>query len=362
MTASKLDVLNGKRILVTGHTGFKGAWLTIWLCALGAKVTGFSLEPEYPNGVFVRSGIQHSIRHIIGDIRDTAALHNAFEAARPDAVLHLAAQPLVLRSYLDPRTTYETNVMGTLNVLEEIRASENCRVGILITSDKCYENNEWIYGYRETDRIGGKDMYSSSKGCAELLVSAYRHTYLAENGYARHGKLLVTARAGNVLGGGDWAENRIVPDCIRALQSGEIITLRRPRAVRPWQHVLDPLAGYLLLTVKALEGDVSVPGAWNFGPDAGSLVTVEALVQKLIAFWGGGNYICDENGSPVPESGLLSLDSSKARHYLGWRPTWGLGETVKKTVDWYKNNASSDVLALCLSQIRDYLTASGSQE
>jgi CDP-glucose 4,6-dehydratase len=355
MTASDLGVLNGKRILVTGHTGFKGTWLTIWLCALGAKVTGFALEPEYPDGVFARSGIQRSVRHIVGDIRDTATLHNAFEAARPDAVLHLAAQPLVLRSYRDPRATYETNVMGTLNVLEEIRASEHCRAGILITSDKCYENNEWVYGYRETDRIGGSDIYSSSKGCAELLVHAYRHTYLPVERYEKHGKLLVTTRAGNVLGGGDWAENRIVPDCIRALNAGETIMLRRPQAVRPWQHVLDPLAGYLLLASKALEGDVSVSGAWNFGPDADSLISVESLVQKIIAVWGSGNYVCDESGSTVPESGLLSLDSSKARQYLGWRPVWGLNDTVKKTVEWYKNNASSDALALCLSQIRDYL-------
>lgn len=355
MTSSELSLLSGKRILVTGHTGFKGSWLTIWLCALGAEVTGYSLESEHPNGVFELSDIRRSIRHIVGDIRDTAALHAAFEQARPDAVLHLAAQPLVLRAWRDPRATYDVNVLGALNVLEELRACDSCCAGIIVTSDKCYDNKEWIYGYRETDRIGGSDMYSSSKGCAELLVHAYRHTYLPSEDYDRHGKLLMTVRAGNVLGGGDWAENRIVPDCIRSLAAKETILLRRPQAVRPWQHVLDPLKGYLLLLTRALAGDSVVSGAWNFGPDFSGLVTVEQLVQKLIAAWGSGNYTCPENSSTVPESGLLNLDSCKAQHFLGWRPVWDVDATVAKTVQWYKNYASSNVLALCLSQIGEYM-------
>ncbi len=355
MTASNPEYLSGKRILVTGHTGFKGAWLTIWLCALGAEVTGYSLEPEYLNGVFALSGVQRSIRHITGDIRDAEALHAAFCASQPDAVLHLAAQPLVLRAYRDPRYTYDVNVMGTLNVLEEIRKCSSCRAGLIITSDKCYENREWFYGYRETDRIGGSDIYSSSKGCCELLVHAWRHTYLPEEDYATHGKLLITARAGNVLGGGDWAQDRIVPDCIRAFSASKAITLRRPQSVRPWQHVLDPLMGYLKLTVRALNGDASVSGAWNFGPDQSGLVTVEQLVQKLIAAWGGGHYTSDPDLSHVPETGLLNLDSGKARQLLGWQPIWSVDDTVQKTVEWYKNYASSNVLALCLSQIGEYM-------
>ncbi len=355
MTATNLEQLSGKRILVTGHTGFKGAWLTIWLCALGADVTGFSLEPEYPDGVFALSGVHRSIRHIIGDIRDNDALHAAFREAQPDAVLHLAAQPLVLRAYRDPRSTYDVNVMGTLNVLEELRRSDTCRAAVLITSDKCYENREWVYGYRETDRIGGSDIYSSTKGCCELLAHAWRHTYLPAEEYAAHSKLIVTARAGNVLGGGDWAADRIVPDCMRSLLAGETITLRRPQAVRPWQHVLDPLMGYLLLTARALSGDVSVSGAWNFGPDPGGLVCVEQLVKRLIGAWGSGEYVCDENASQVSETSLLNLDSGKARHFLGWRSVWGVDATVQKTVEWYKNYGSSDVLALCLSQIGEYM-------
>ncbi len=355
MTATNLELLAGKRILVTGHTGFKGAWLTIWLCALGAEVTGYSLEPEYPNGVFTLSGVQRSIRHITADIRDAETLHAAFLESQPDAVLHLAAQPLVLRAYRDPRSTYDVNVMGTLNVLEEIRRCDSCRAGVIVTSDKSYENREWIYGYRETDRIGGSDIYSSSKGCCELLVHAWRHTYLPAEEYANHGKLLITARAGNVLGGGDWAADRIVPDCVRALTAGEPIILRRPQSVRPWQHVLDPLMGYLRLTARALENDTSVSGAWNFGPDPSGLVTVEQLVQKLITAWGGGGYACDPDASYVPETGLLNLDSGKAHHFLDWRPVWGVDDTVQKTVEWYKNYASSNVLALCLSQIGEYM-------
>ena len=357
MTESILNVIRGKRVLVTGHTGFKGAWLTIWLCALGAEVTGFSLESEYPNSVFNLSGLQRGIRHIIGDIRDTAALHAAFTQARPEAVLHLAAQPLVRRAFEDPRTTYDVNVLGTLNVLEEMRTCEDCRAGIIITSDKCYENNEWVYGYRENDRLGGADIYSSSKGCAELLVNAYRQTYLPAREYNRHRKLLITARAGNVLGGGDWAEHRIVPDCIRALMSDEAIILRRPQAVRPWQHVLDPLHGYLLLLARAIEGDVACTGAWNFGPDFDGLITVERLVEKLIAAWGSGSYACSIHDDGIRESGLLNLDSCKARHYLGWQPVWGIDETIKKTVEWYKKDTDSDMLALCLAQIRDHINS-----
>ncbi len=356
MKETTLSAIRGKRVLVTGHTGFKGAWLTIWLCALGAEITGFSLESEYPDSIFNLSGLQRGIRHIVGDIRDAAALRSAFAQAKPQAVLHLAAQPLVLRAYQDPRTTYDVNVLGTLNVLEEIRACDDCRAGIIITSDKCYENREWVYGYREDDRLGGADIYSSSKGCAELLVSAYRQTYLPVRDYNRHGKLLITARAGNVLGGGDRAAHRIVPDCIRALTSDEAITLRHPQAVRPWQHVLDPLHGYLLLLARAIEGDAACSGAWNFGPDFDGLVTVEQLVQKVITAWGSGRYACSIHDTGIHESGLLNLDSCKARHHLGWRPVWGVDQTVQKTVAWYKNEADADILALCIAQIRDHVT------
>ncbi len=354
MLSGFFDIIRGKRILLTGHTGFKGSWMATWLLSLGALVTGYSLENEDQGSNFIRSGIKNKMGHIIGDIRDEKKLCNVFLSARPDAVIHMAAQPIVKHSFFDPRYTYDVNVMGTLNVLEQFRKSESCRAAVIITSDKCYENNEWVWGYRENDRIGGSDIYSSSKGCAELLVSSYRRSFLDEADYQKHGKLLITARAGNVIGGGDWADYRIVPDCIRSLLTGEDICIRNPEATRPWQHVLDPLFGYLLLLKKAFEGDVSSSGAWNFGPDFLSVVTVMQLVGKLISAWGSGEYSCIKPSISIPESGFLNLDSSKAKSRLNWQPIWDIDTAIEKTVEWYRNFKDVDVYSMCKDQISCY--------
>lgn len=354
MDENRFKAIKGRNILVTGHTGFKGSWLCLWLCRLGANVTGYSLENENPLSNFALTGLKHRMTHIIGDIRDRDSLKKAFEIARPDAVLHLAAQPLVREAITEPHYTYDVNVMGTLNVLEQIKACDTCEAGIIITSDKCYDNKEWVWGYRENDRLGGSDIYSSSKGCAEILVNAYRHSFPAHIGPG--GKLLVTARAGNVLGGGDWADFRIVPDCIRALRAGKTIALRNPQAVRPWQHVLEPLSGYLMLLDKALKKDESIAGGWNFGPDYDNAITVEQLVQKVIDAWGGGDYVCEKSGDNI-ESNMLNLDTCKARRYLGWSPVWAIGNTIAKTISWYKNSAESDTAALCLCQINEYMNS-----
>lgn len=346
-----LSVIQGKNILVTGHTGFKGAWLCIWLSMLGANVTGFSLDDAHPQGVFALTGLSRRLQHLTGDIRDSAALKRAFEQARPDAVLHLAAQPIVYHAIADPLHTFDVNVMGTLNMLECFRASDICQAAIVITSDKCYENKEWVYGYRETDRLGGKDIYSASKGCAELLVHAYRHSYPAA--FKDGTKLLVTTRAGNVIGGGDQADYRIVPDSIRSLKAGIPIVLRNPYSVRPWQHVLEPLSGYLKLLARALSNDHSISGAWNFAPLTDSSITVEALAQRIIKAWGEGSYQLGKS-IDLPESALLYLDSSKARRYLDWSPIWEVDTTIEKTVEWYKMSLDSDAFKLCADQIKEY--------
>ncbi len=349
--SERFSILHGKNILVTGHTGFKGSWLCLWLCALGANVIGYSLENNHPEGNFSLCGLKERMTHIVADIRDPLCLRKAFHCFRPDAVIHLAAQPIVRNAFADPRYTYDVNVMGTLNVLEQLRESESCQAGIFITSDKCYDNKEWIWGYRETDRLGGADIYSSSKGCAELLIHSYRHSYPADFGPG--GKRLITARAGNVLGGGDWGDYRILPDCIRALRNGEKIVLRNPIAIRPWQHVLEPLSGYLLLLSGALSHDEVCTGAWNFGPDFDNVASVEKLVQKVIEAWGGGSYTC-KKANGLPESELLNLDNCKARYYLGWIPVWDIDTTVRKTIAWYKNSANTDIVALCEHQIKEY--------
>ncbi len=346
--------INNKNILVTGHTGFKGSWLCLWLCMLGANVTGYSLENDDPASNFVLSDIKRHICHLTGDIRDVDSLKKAFRAAKPDAVMHLAAQPIVKHALADPRHTYDVNVMGTLNVLEEIKTCNSCKGSVMVTSDKCYSNEEWVWGYRETDRIGGHDIYSSSKGCDELLIDAYRHSYPSVFGPG--GKLLVSARSGNVVGGGDWGDYRLMPDCIRALTTGETIVLRSPQSVRPWQHVLEPLSGYLMLLEKVLEQDYRFTGGWNFGPNYKNAVTVEYLVRKVISAWGSGSYVCDESAR-IPEANLLNLDTSKARCALHWSPVWDIDTTVDKTVEWYKKSAEGDTAALCLNQIGEYSAA-----
>jgi len=329
------NIYKNKEVLVTGHTGFKGSWLSLWLTKLGAKAIGYSLEPPTEPNLFESTGLEDKFTHIIGDVRDEEHLISIFEKHQPEFVFHLAAQPLVRLSYKEPRLTYETNVMGTANVLEAVRKTRSVRVCIVITSDKCYENREWVYGYRETDPMGGYDPYSSSKGCAELITSAYRRSFFSDYGKT-HNVALSSVRAGNVIGGGDWGEDRIIPDCMRAFSEGKTITIRSPSAVRPWQYVLEPLSGYLLLGTLMYKDGARYSDPWNFGPDGESIMTAEELVKLVIKHWGGGAYTIETSDHPH-EVNLLRLDVSKACALLGWKQVYDVHEAVERTVNWYKN-------------------------
>lgn len=356
----------GKRVLVTGHTGFKGAWLSEWLLALGADVTGLALPPPTTPALFDQLGLGNRLRHIEGDIRDSALVRRVVSEAVPDFVFHLAAQPLVRLSYEQPVETYATNVMGTAHVLEAIRVAGRPCVVVAITTDKCYENKEWVHSYREEDSMGGYDPYSSSKGAAELVISAYRRSYFSES--LRHsGRApdvrLASARAGNVIGGGDWALDRIVPDCIRALQRGEPIPVRNIVATRPWQHVLEPLSGYLWLGACLANSQLSafnsqLTSAFNFGPALTSNRTVADLVQEILKHWPGR---WEDRSDPhaVHEARLLNLATDKAYHFLGWKPVWPFEQTIAQTVGWYRGDqvTGSDLHELTLSQIQAYTTA-----
>lgn len=349
------NAFEGKTVLVTGHTGFKGSWLCIWLKELGANVIGYALEPYTEEDSFVVAKVWNKITSHIGDIRDYAKLKKIFDEHQPEVVFHLAAQSLVRLSYEQPKLTYDTNVGGTVNLLECCRLTDSVRIVINITSDKCYENKEWMWGYRENDAMGGYDPYSSSKGCSELLTSAYRNSFFNLSEYKKHKRSISSVRAGNVIGGGDWREDRLVPDCIKALRNHEPVVLRSPRSVRPWQHVLEPLSGYLLLASKMYEDGEKYSGAWNFGPDHESIITVEELVKRLTKYWGSGEYKVLAKGlSKEPhEAKSLVLDASKAIHLLGWRPALSLDEALEYTVNWYKApHADYD---FCLRQIRDYV-------
>ncbi len=355
-----LNAYRGRTVLVTGHTGFKGSWLSIWLNNLGAKVIGYSLAPDSEKGNFYLSGIMDKIVDIRGDIRDYRKLNEVFKKYRPDIVFHLAAQPLVRYSYERPRYTYEVNVIGTMNVLECIRQSKDTKYGIIVTSDKCYENKEWIWGYREIDAMGGYDIYSSSKGCTEILVSSYVRSYFSTKKNKENFKIIATVRAGNVIGGGDWAKDRIVPDCINSLENNEDILIRNPISIRPWQHVLEPLSGYLMLGEKMLENESGFGEAWNFGPKQDSIVNVEEVVKIIISYWGSGSYRCDNPKSEaVHEAKILKLDINKARNYLKWEPKWSVDTAVKKTIQWYKNYKTEDVYGICTKQIKEYCIEKG---
>lgn len=352
------DFYKDKKILITGHTGFKGSWLSIWLNELGAEVMGYALEPETPNDNFVVTKLEERIHHTLGDIRNQRKINKAFQDFQPEIVFHLAAQPLVRRSYLNPTYTYDVNVMGTMSVLECMRKTESCKLGVVITSDKCYMNKEWDYGYRENDELGGKDIYSSSKSCTEILVNSYRSSYFSLENYGRtHDKILVTARAGNVIGGGDWAEDRIIPDCIRSLQNNQCIDIRNPVAVRPWQHVLEPLYGYLLLGMQGYNHGPRFSSGWNLGPDHSNCINVKELVSRVIDLWGSGSYNELTPGHEMKESTLLKLDSTKAKTYLGWYPRWDIGETLQKTVSWYQSYRDKDVYDMCCEQIKAYISS-----
>lgn len=334
-----LKEYKGKNVLITGDTGFKGSWLTIWLLKLGARVTGFGLPPKNFEDNFTVSGLHSRIKHINGNIRDFAMISDAIQEFRPDFVFHLAAQALVLDSYKDPLQTFTTNVIGTLNVLEAIRKNSGVKAAVMITSDKCYENREWLHGYRESDPLGGRDPYSASKGAAEIVISSYIHSFFHEN----NAPAVASVRAGNVIGGGDWAENRIIPDCIRSLKQNRPIEIRNPHSVRPWQHVLEPLYGYLLLG-SALSGPdgKTFCGPWNFGPHPCNTVTVEALVQEIIRKWGGGSYHINESEQKYKESNMLALDITKAIHLLKWYPALSLKKSVQFTIDEYQIEGLSE--------------------
>ena len=352
------EIYRGKRVFVTGHTGFKGSWLSIWLKKLGAQVIGYSLEPPTTPNNFEACDLESKITHLHGDIRDLEHLQAVFEKYNPEIVFHLAAQPLVRLSYAEPHATYETNVMGTINVLEAVRETESVRVVVNVTSDKCYENKEWVWGYRENDPMGGHDPYSSSKGCAELITSAYLRSFFSRDDHEnKHNVALASVRAGNVIGGGDWGEDRLIPDCIRALSQGKEIVIRNPDAIRPWQHVLEPLSGYLLLGAKLWYNGTRHSGAWNFGPTDGEVWTVEDVVKDIIRLWGKGSYRVDSQGNPH-EAHWLKLDCSKARIDLQWEPRYSVKKALEKIIEWYsmfyQGSNAADMLKFTQKQIENY--------
>jgi CDP-glucose 4,6-dehydratase len=351
------NIYRGKRVFITGHTGFKGAWLAEWLLQLGAEVTGFSLPPPTEPSLFAQIGLASRVRHIEGDVRDLGAVRAAVDSAKPDFVFHLAAQSLVRLSYEQPVETYATNVMGTVHVLEALRlAGWPCHL-VVVTTDKCYENREWLHGYREEDPIGGFDPYSSSKGAAELVVSACRRSYFSgPESVVR----VASARAGNVIGGGDWALDRIVPDCIRALARGESIPVRNKIATRPWQHVLEPLSGYLWLGALLASPSLThfpekLASAFNFGPHLESNRTVAELVKEVLKHW-PGDWVDKSDPQAVHEATLLNLATDKAHHLLAWAPVWSFEETIARTVAWYREarDSASALQALTTRQIADY--------
>jgi CDP-glucose 4,6-dehydratase len=345
-----------KNVLVTGHTGFKGAWLCLWLIRMGAKVTGVALLPPTTPSLFKTVNIGPTLaRSVLLDIRDRGKLVRVFRQAKPEIVFHLAAQPLVWDSYKDPVSTYAINVMGTVNVLEAVRAARSVRAVVNVTTDKCYENVECMRGYREEDPLGGYDPYSSSKACSEIVTAAYRRSFFHPNEYKVHGVAIATARAGNVIGGGDWARDRLVPDCIRSLKKGVPVVLRSPNAVRPWQHVLDPLCGYLMLAEKLFSDGAGFASPWNFGPAKKDVATVAEVADRIVRQWGDGIRVKIALGKHPHEAGLLMLDITKARKELGWRPRLTVTQALDWTVEGYRAlSKKKDPRRVILQQIDRY--------
>ena len=348
----------GKNVLVTGHTGFKGSWLTIWLLEMGANVIGYALDPYTSKDNFVLSKISEKVTDIRGDIREKQKLRDIFSQYKPEIVFHLAAQALVRLSYDIPVETYEINVMGSINVMECIRKTEETKIGIMITTDKCYDNKEQLWGYRENEPMGGYDPYSSSKGAVEIAINSWRKSFFNPEEYSLHGKTIASVRAGNVIGGGDWAKDRIIPDCIRSLEADKPIEIRSPESIRPWEHVLEPLSGYLLLAEKMYQKPASFAEAWNFGPNLDSIVTVWEIAEKIIENYGTGKLLNVSNPKELHEAKLLALDISKARFKLGWKPSLHIDETIKLVTDWYKRYPNEDIYKLCVEQINKFIKLS----
>lgn len=350
------DFYKGKRVLVTGHTGFKGSWLAIWLHEMGAEVIGLALDPATERDNYVLSGIGKKIKADLRvDIRQADQVKAAFEKYQPEIVFHLAAQPLVRLSYEIPLETYQTNVMGSVHVLEAVRQTKSVKTVVMITTDKCYENKEQVWAYRENEPMGGYDPYSSSKGAAEIAISSWRRSFFNPEQYEKHGKSVASVRAGNVVGGGDWAQDRIIPDCIRALEALRPIGIRSPKAVRPWQHVLEPLSGYLLLSMKMYQEPTRYCEGWNFGPESAAATPVWEVAQQVVKAYGSGSLQDLSDPNALHEAHLLMLDISKARYFLGWRPRLDMAQTIALTVDWYKRYRSEDVYALCVEQIENFM-------
>lgn len=351
------NFFRGKRVLVTGHTGFKGSWLSIWLHELGAEVTGIALDPSSNRDNYVLSGIGNRIKaDYRADIRDPDRIKAIFSESRPEIVFHLAAQPLVRLSYEIPVETWQTNVMGTINVMEAIRATDSVKVCVMITTDKCYENKERLTGYREDDPFGGYDPYSSSKGACEIAIQGWRRSFFNPADYGKkHHVSLASARAGNVIGGGDWSKDRIIPDCIRALEAGMPVEIRSPRAVRPWEHVLEPLSGYLLLARKMWTDPTGFCEGWNFGPEPDSVITVWELASMLLDHYGEGSLQDASRPGAPHEANLLLLDITKARTRLGWKPRLNAQQCAFLTADWYKRYRTEDVYRLCVEQIESFI-------
>jgi CDP-glucose 4,6-dehydratase len=349
---------NKRRVLLTGHTGFKGGWTSLWLQALGANLVGYALAPPSTPNMFEVAGVGDGMTSVIGDIRDLDKLRGVFAEHKPEIVLHMAAQPLVRYSYIEPVETYSVNVMGTVHLLEAVRSSAGVRAIVNITTDKCYENREWAWGYRENEAMGGYDPYSSSKGCAELVSSAYRSSFFGAETHAQHRVALATGRAGNVVGGGDWAQDRLVPDILAAFEQGEAVNIRNPNAIRPWQHVLEPVRGYLTLAERLFECGPSYAEAWNFGPSEEDAKPVAWIVEQMAEMWGRDARWKVDTGEHPHEANYLKLDISKARTRLEWHPKLRLKDALALIIDWSKSRrGGADMRELTLAQIRDYQTS-----
>jgi CDP-glucose 4,6-dehydratase len=347
---------SGRNVFLTGHTGFKGGWLSLWLASMGAKVTGYGLAPNTMPNFFEVAEVEGDLeKSHIADIRDLDKLQKAMADARPEIVIHMAAQPLVRYSYANPVETYATNVMGTVHVLESIRNLDCVRAAVIVTTDKCYENKEWAWGYRENEPMGGHDPYSNSKGCAELVTSAYRQSYFSPEKYAKHKVAIASARAGNVIGGGDWSEDRLIPDAIKAFEAQQALMIRNPLATRPWQHVLEPLSGYLVLAQALHQEGVNFDGGWNFGPRDDDARSVQEVINLLIKNWGSAASWAQEKSEQPHEAHSLKLDCSKARQYLNWVPRWSLELAVQNITQWHQDfRRQNNMHEMSLKQISSY--------